>query len=73
VNENERVEFNCNAGGNPTPNIKWLKDGTNLGTGNTLRFDSTWRNQSGRYWCEAQNGLNVTIKASADLNVQCKY
>lgn len=73
ANENERVTFYCNASGNPTPIITWLKDGTTVGTGNTLRFDSTWRYQSGRYWCEAQNGLNVTIRTSADLNVQCEY
>ena len=71
--EKETAVFYCNASGNPAPSITWLKDGTTVGTGNTLRFDITWRYQAGRYWCKAQNGLNVTIITSADLNVQCKY
>ena len=73
VIEKENAIFYCNASGNPTANITWLKDGTIVGTGNTLRFETTWRYQSGRYWCEVNNGLNVTIKTSTDLNVQCKY
>ena len=72
VIEKEPVSFYCNASGNPVPTITWVKDGKTVGTTNTLRFQTTWRYQSGRYWCLAQNGLNVTINASADLNVQCK-
>ena len=30
------------------------------------------RNQSGNYWCLAENGLNVTVNASASLDVQCE-
>ena len=33
----------------------------------------TNRDQSGKYWCLAENGLNLTVNASANLNVQCKY
>lgn len=73
VIEKEKVTFYCNASGNPIPSITWVKDGKTVSTGNTLRFETTWRHHSGRYWCWSQNGLNVTIKASADLNVQCKY
>ncbi|XP_078342486.1 fibronectin type III domain-containing protein-like isoform X2 [Oculina patagonica] len=69
VIEKETVTFHCKASGNPIPSITWVKDGKTEGTGNILRFQPT-RYQSGRYWCLAENGLNVTIKASADLNVQ---
>ena len=41
-------------------------------TGDTLSFTVN-RNQSGRYWCEAENGLGVKLNASALLDVQCKF
>lgn len=43
-----------------------------MATGDTLSFEA-FRNQSGKYWCSAENGLNVTVNASAYLDVQCKY
>jgi len=69
VMENERVTFLCTASGNPTPNITWVKDGSTLSTGNTLRFMAD-RDLSGKYWCVADNGLGITIRAEADLDVQ---
>lgn len=70
VLEKGTTAFYCNANGHPLPNITWVKDGETFGHGSTLRFETTWRGQSGRYWCRAQNGLNVVINASAFLNVQ---
>ena len=58
--------------GNPVPNIKWIKDGMTVGTGDMLTFETN-RNHSGKYWCTAENGLDVQINASAQLNVQCEY
>ena len=52
--------------------IKWYKDELTVGTGDTLSFP-VFRNQSGYYWCSADNGLNVTVNASAYLNVHCEY
>ena len=69
--EGDRVTLYCNATGNPPPEIKWTKDGTFLGIGDTLSF-VTARNQSGQYWCSADNGLNITVNASANLDVQSK-
>ena len=43
-----------------------------MGTGETLSFEA-FRNNSGEYWCLADNGLNSTDNASAFLDVQCKY
>ena len=71
VNEGDRVTFYCNVTGNPTPEIKWTKDGMPVANGDTLSF-VTARNQSGEYWCSADNGLNITVNASANLNVECK-
>ena len=72
VLEAANVTFHCNAIGNPVPKIKWIKDGETVASGNTLSFINTNRNQSGKYWCLAENGLNLTANASADLDVQCK-
>ena len=65
------VTFHCSASGNPVPTIVWLKGGKTVGTGNTLSF-KTSRNQSGEYWCSAENALK-TVNTNVSLNVQCKY
>ncbi|PFX15234.1 Hemicentin-1, partial [Stylophora pistillata] len=57
--------------GVPAPVIKWQKDGGAVGTGDMLSFP-VYRNQSGYYWCSADNGLSVTVSASAYLEVQYK-
>ena len=70
--ENEEVTFHCGAIGNPVPKITWIKDGKTLRLGDTLRFTAN-RSHSGKYWCLAKNYLNVTVNASVNLDVQCKY
>ena len=72
VTEGNIAAFYCNATGNPTPKITWIKDGDTMATGETLGFTGS-RNQSGKYWCLVDNGINATVNASADLDVQCKY
>ena len=69
--EKERTTFHCTATGNPTPKVTWLKDGKTVAKGETLSFEAN-RNQSGNYWCSVENGLGITVNASAHLNVQCK-
>ncbi|XP_020606806.1 roundabout homolog 1-like [Orbicella faveolata] len=67
--EGHEALFYCTASGNPSPMITWHKDGKIVGTGEVLKF-LTFKNNSGKYWCSADNGLGLPINTSADLNVQ---
>lgn len=70
--ENEEVTLHCMATGNPIPEIAWIKDGKTVAQGDKLSFKAN-RSHSGEYWCKAGNGLDISINASAYLDVQCKW
>lgn len=72
VMEGEEVIFHCAAKGNPMPRITWTKDGNILASGNTFKFRAR-KNDSGEYFCLAENGVELAINASAHLDVQCKF
>ena len=72
VLEGETATLDCAATGNPTPNIYWIKEGKTVGKGGNLSFEVN-RNQSGYYWCVAENRFQTTANASGYLNVLCKY
>ena len=62
VMEGTKTAFHCNASGNPTPKISWMKDGNALAEGNSLSLETN-RNNSGNYWCLAKNGVeNIVLK-----------
>lgn len=71
VIEGNIATFHCDATGNPAPKITWMKDDVTVASGDTLTFEAN-RNQSGEYWCSAQNTFNTTAKASSYLDVHCK-
>ena len=71
INEAAMVSFYCEATGNPTPKITWSTDGKTLATGTVLSFKAN-RNQSGEYWCSANNGLGKVVNTSATLDVHCE-
>ena len=71
VLESATATFHCNATGNPAPKIRWIRDGKTVAQEATLSF-KTNRNDSGKYWCLAENELFLTVNASANLDVQCK-
>ena len=64
--------FRCTAIGNPVPEIKWIKDGKTVHAGDVLSF-AVDRNQSGKYWCTANNGFDTVANASVYVDVLCKY
>lgn len=68
--EGASATFYCTATGNPAPEITWTIDGMKVGSGDTLSFETN-RNQTGKYWCSVENGLDV-FNVSADLDVLCK-
>ena len=72
VIEGTNVTFLCTATGNPTPTIKWMKNGTSMSEKDTLAFETS-RNDSGKYWCLAKNGLGDAINTTVYLDVQCKF
>ena len=72
VTEGNSVSFHCAANGNPTPNIKWVKDENAVASGGMLTFEAR-RNDSGPYLCLAENGLTADIKATASLDVLCEF
>ena len=72
VVEGTNVTFLCTATGNPTPTVTWMKDGSSVAEGETLGFETS-RNDSGKYWCLAKNGLGEAINTTVYLDVQCKF
>ena len=72
VIEGTNTTFHCTVTGNPTPTITWMKDGKFVAEGHTLSFETN-RNDSGKYWCLATNGLGDTINTTVNLDVQCKF
>ena len=72
------IKFSCVVGGDPTPDVKWIKeDGklaptrSNVENSDTLRIQSVTPIDSGKYVCHAEN-LAGEISVSAFLHIQCK-
>ena len=73
VNESSKTKLTCKASGNPLPLIRWtLPNGSRVRNNGVLEFDNTFRNQHGKYACQASNKIGNS-SALIYLNVQCKY
>ena len=74
--EGNKVTFNCNVTGNPTPYVAWmdangtvLQNSTNV---TSYTISEVTRNYEGNYTCEATNPVGEDVASTSLLDVQCK-
>ena len=72
------IKFSCVVGGDPAPEIEWIREEGKLSPARTdikdkdvLRIQSVTPEDSGKYVCQAEN-IAGKISASAFLQIQCK-
>ncbi|XP_023225163.1 peroxidasin-like protein [Centruroides sculpturatus] len=72
------VIIKCSAIGSPVPNVTWRKisadnkktANTHISENGTLHFNAIKKADSGTYECEANNGINPSIKKQIIIKVQ---
>ncbi|KAE9550266.1 hypothetical protein FO519_006527 [Halicephalobus sp. NKZ332] len=79
--ENEHLEFECQVGGSPLPDIRWLKDGKPIESDQRIKqvvdgdgkaklvIDKARIADAGKYTCEATNDIGKA-KTEAPLHVE---
>ena len=77
VNQNDHFACECNGkDGNPTANITWYKDNTQIVTGikkAVLVFSNVDKDDNGTYRCEAKSHKNVKNETTMELIVIREY
>ena len=74
-----QVTFECQATGNPSPEIRWTKKngyldtGQKIETGYMLKINHVDRQHAGTYQCFADNGIGQAVTAEVQLHVLCTY
>lgn len=75
VSVGQKVTLKCNASGDPTPNIKWAKDGVARSkfhvSGYKLNLANVQRKDIGSYRCIASNRYGVASSISM-VTIHCK-
>ena len=83
--QNVNLTLDCTVYGNPTPDVKWTKDGHDLsenqrinvsdfkGNTSSLTITNIVRGDEGQYRCVANNSVNATTSAPGKLIVNCEY
>ncbi|XP_072182164.1 peroxidasin homolog [Diadema setosum] len=74
VSPHQQLDVNCSSFGYPPPTVIWMKEGTvtpiNTGSGfSTLSFSHVDRSISGRYLCQADNGIPPAKRENAIIHV----
>ncbi|XP_048588277.1 hemicentin-2 isoform X2 [Nematostella vectensis] len=72
LNESNPLSLYCNATGNPSPNITWVKTGSQnvtVGHGHTLSINKTMTSDEGVYACVAENGVGLPSNATAMVTI----
>ncbi|XP_062604264.1 uncharacterized protein LOC134266050 [Saccostrea cucullata] len=63
------VDITCSVTGNPTPYVKWIKNGVTISTKSVLHLTNVNQATSGNYTCVAQNIIGTRSKTIV-LNIQ---
>ena len=83
--QNVNLTLDCTVYGNPTPDVKWTKDGLDIsenqrisvsdfkGNTSSLTITNIVRGDEGQYRCVANNSVNTTTSAPGKLIVNCEY
>ena len=83
--QNVNLTLDCTVYGNPTPDVKWTKDGHDIsenqrinvsdfkGNTSSLTITNIVRGDEGQYRCMANNSVNTTTSAPGKLIVNCEY
>ena len=74
VTEGSSVNLQCNATGNPSPNITWIRQDTGIvfGSDDRLVLVDVHRSHTGIYQCHAWNGIGNSSISTCYLDVFCK-
>ena len=68
VELHDRVTLNCSATGNPTPSIRWYKDGKAIvgprAIGNVFVISEATPNERGFYQCEAFSSFGKSSRST---------
>ena len=73
--EGSPVTIDCEASGNPLPDVAWMRNGVVESSGKKsafLKFDNINRTDAGQYTCRANNSVEVT-SIDTSIVVYCKY
>ena len=67
----DEVVLTCDASGQPSPTLRWLKDGRELEiTGNKLEIAEVALPDRGNYTCVAKNMFGEVFSRSAIVNIR---